>query len=290
MSLIEIRNVSVVYGLGTPYQQQALDDISLSIGDAGFTGIIGPTGSGKSTLIQLMNGLIKPSTGTVSVEGRDLSQVKGTAMKEIRSRVGLVFQYPENQIFEETVALEIAYGPKNLGLDKEEIEARVFEAMNLVGLDYEAYKERSPFALSGGQMRRVAIASILAMHPRVLILDEPTAGMDPQSRRDILDRIVAVGKAWNMTVVLVSHSMEDIARLAEVIFVLNEGRLILQGMPKEVFAQPELLRRLGLEIPAMTDLMLRLKSLGVPVRTDVFTELEARDELLRHLKRVSQGN
>ncbi len=284
MPLVEIRNVSFTYGLGTPYQEKALSDVSLEIGDLGFVGIIGPTGSGKSTLIQLMNGLIKPDSGEVIVDGIPLSQLKRAKLKNIRSQVGLVFQYPEQQIFEETVAEEIAFGPKNLGLDKAQIEARVIEAMELVGLDYREYRNRSPFTLSGGQMRRIAIAGILAMKPEILILDEPTAGLDPQSRRDILNRISRIREEWDMTVVLVSHSMEDIARLTEKIFVLNEGKLILEGTPGEIFSQPELLRRLDLEIPAMTELMFRLAAQGIPVRKDIFTEPEARDELLKHLK------
>lgn len=284
MPLVEIRNVSFTYGLGTPYQENALSDVSLEIGDSGFVGIIGPTGSGKSTIIQLMNGLLKPDSGEVILDGTSLSQIKGAELKRIRSKVGLVFQYPEQQIFEETIAQEIAFGPKNLGLSKEETEARVIEAMGFVGLDYQEYQNRSPFSLSGGQMRRIAIAGILAMKPEILILDEPTAGLDPQSRRDILDRISEIRKQWEMTVVLVSHSMEDIARLTEKIFVLNEGKLILEGTPKEVFAHPELLRRLGLEIPAMTELMFSLTAQGIPVRKDIFTEPQARDELLKHLR------
>ena len=284
MPLIELRNVSVVYGLKTPYEVKALTDVSLSIESAEFVGIIGPTGSGKSTLIQLMNGLIKPDKGEVLVEGASLSGLKESQLKEIRKKVGLVFQYPENQVFEEMVEREIAFGPRNLGLSREEIEARVVKAMDYVGMDYGEYRDRSPFGLSGGQLRRVAIASILAMEPQVLILDEPTAGMDPQSRRDILDRISGIHRERGMTVVLVSHNMEDIARLAKKIFVLNEGRLVMKGTPRDIFSQPEKVRRLGLEIPAMTELMLRLSARGAQVRTDVFTESAARDELLKHLK------
>jgi energy-coupling factor transport system ATP-binding protein len=284
MPLIELRNVSVVYGPKTPYEVKALTDVSLSIESSEFVGIIGPTGSGKSTLIQLMNGLIKPDKGEVLVEGVRLSELKGSQLKEIRKKVGLVFQYPENQVFEETVEREIAYGPRNLGLNREEIEARVVKAMDYVGMDYGEYRDRSPFGLSGGQLRRIAIASILAMEPQVLILDEPTAGMDPQSRRDILDRITGLHREREMTVVLVSHNMEDVARLAKKIFVLSEGRLVMEGTPRDIFSQPEKVRRLGLEIPAMTDLMVRLSARGAQVRTDVFTESAARDELLKHLK------
>jgi energy-coupling factor transport system ATP-binding protein len=284
MPLIELRNVSVVYGPKTPYEVKALTDVSLSIESSEFVGIIGPTGSGKSTLIQLMNGLIKPDKGEVLVEGVRLSELKGSQLKEIRKKVGLVFQYPENQVFEETVEREIAYGPRNLGLNREEIQARVVKAMDYVGMDYGEYRDRSPFGLSGGQLRRIAIASILAMEPQVLILDEPTAGMDPQSRRDILDRITGLHREREMTVVLVSHNMEDVARLAKKIFVLSEGRLVMEGTPRDIFSQPEKVRRLGLEIPAMTDLMVRLSARGAQVRTDVFTESAARDELLKHLK------
>lgn len=289
MPLIELRNVSVTYGLNTPYEVKALTDVSLSIEGADFVGIIGPTGSGKSTLIQLMNGLIKPDKGEVLVEGSSLSGLKGSQLKKVRSKVGLVFQYPENQVFEETVEREIAFGPKNLGLGREEIEARVVKAMDYVGMDYNDFKDRSPFGLSGGQLRRIAIASILAMDPQVLILDEPTAGMDPRSRRDILDRIAALHKEQGITVVLVSHNMEDIARLTNKIFVLDKGRLVLEGTPKEVFSKPEQVRSLGLEVPTMTDLMAKLYARGVPVRTDIFTEPEARDELLKHLKGVGNA-
>lgn len=284
MSLIEIRNVSVIYGHGTPYEEKALTGVSLSIERAAFVGIIGPTGSGKSTLIQLMNGLIKPFTGQVLVEGVNLSHIKGLELKKIRQKVGLVFQYPETQIFEETVSREIAFGPKNLGLNQEEIEARIIQAMDFVGLEFQQFKDRSPFELSGGQMRRVAIASVLAMQPQVLILDEPTAGMDPQSRRDILDRLAAIQSQRGMTIVLVSHSMEDIARLAEKIFVLDKGMLVLEGTPRAIFSKADLIRSIGLEIPAMTELMLRLSAQGINVRTDVFTEYDARDELVKHLK------
>ncbi|MGI6554902.1 MAG: energy-coupling factor transporter ATPase [Bacillota bacterium] len=235
MPLIELRNVSVVYGPKTPYEVKALTDVSLSIESSEFVGIIGPTGSGKSTLIQLMNGLIKPDKGEVLVEGVRLSELKGSQLKEIRKKVGLVFQYPENQVFEETVEREIAYGPRNLGLNREEIQARVVKAMDYVGMDYGEYRDRSPFGLSGGQLRRIAIASILAMEPQVLILDEPTAGMDPQSRRDILDRITGLHREREMTVVLVSHNMEDVARLAKKIFVLSEGRLVMEGTPRDIF-------------------------------------------------------
>ena len=252
-------------------------------------GIIGPTGSGKSTLIQLMNGLLKPEQGQVLIEGTDLSGLKGSGLKQIRRKVGLVFQYPENQVFEETVSREIAYGPRNLGLDKREIEARVHKAMDFVGLDYEEYKERSPFALSGGQMRRVAIAGILAMEPQVLILDEPTAGMDPQGRRDILDRIAAIQKKMSMTVILVSHNMEDIARLADKVLVLNEGQLVLEGTPRDIFSQREKIRSLRLEIPAITRLMYRLADCGASLHTDIFTEQDARDELLKHLKKGAEN-
>lgn len=284
MPLIEIRNVSVVYGRRMPQEVMALDDISLSIEGADFIGIIGPTGSGKSTLIQLMNGLIKPDKGSVLVEGKDISELKGSALKEIRRKVGLVFQYPENQIFEENIAREVSFGPRNLGLPTQEIEARVIRAMDFVGMDYEEYKDRSPFALSGGQMRRVAIAGVLAMEPEVLILDEPTAGMDPHGRRDILNRIAAIQKEMGITVVLVSHNMEDVARLANKIFVLSEGRLVLSGTPREVFSQREKVRELRLEIPPVTQLMHRLADCGADLPTDIFSEEEARDEIIKHLR------
>lgn len=263
---------------------KALNGVSLSIGGADFLGIIGPTGSGKSTLIQLMNALIRPNRGQVLVDNVDLASLKGPELREVRRKVGLVFQYPENQIFEETVAKEISFGPRNMGLQKEEIEARVKRAMGFVGLDFDDFKDRSPFALSGGQMRRVAIASVLAMEPEILILDEPTAGMDPQGRRDTLNRIAEVQRKMGMSVVLVSHNMEDVARFADRVMVMNEGQLVLSGSPREVFSHKELICRLGLEIPAMTQLMFRLGDCGANLRKDIFTEEDARDELLKHIE------
>jgi len=286
MALIELKNVSVFYKRGTPYETMALDDITLSVAEKEFLGIIGPTGSGKSTLVQLFNGLLKPDRGRVLVDGVDLGGIKGAQLREIRQKIGLVFQYPESQLFEETVAKDVAFGPRNLGLSRSEIHERVVEAMEFVGLDYESFKDRSPFSLSGGQMRRAAIAGILAMRPEVLVLDEPTAGMDPHGRMEILNRIAKIHRDLKITVVLVSHNMEDIARLTSRVIVLNEGKLVLEGTPRDVFSLGErMMRGFGLDIPPITELMHRLQKRGIDVRTDIFTVGEAREEIMKFLRR-----
>jgi len=285
MALIELKDVSVFYKRGTPYEAVALEDISLSVADKEFLGIIGPTGAGKSTLIQLFNGLLKPDRGRVLVDGVDLEGLKGAQIREIRQKIGLVFQYPENQLFEETVARDVAFGPCNLGLSRSEIHERVVEAMKFVGLDYESFKDCSPFSLSGGQMRRAAIAGVLAMRPEVLVLDEPTAGMDPHGRMEILNRIAKIHRDLKITVVLVSHNMEDIARLTSRVIVLNEGKLVLEGTPREIFSLGERMRDLGLDIPPITELMHRLRKRGIDVRTDIFTVVEAREEIMKFLRR-----
>ena len=250
---IEVDNMSHDYSVGGPYEKKALSDITMYIPKGKIIGIIGHTGSGKSTLVQHFNGLLKPSKGTVKVDGTDIADKK-TSMKEIRSKVGVVFQYPEHQLFEETVKEDIAFGPKNLGLSKEEIERRVVEAANSVGISEKKY-EKSPFDLSGGQKRRVAIAGVLAMEPDVLILDEPTAGLDPKGRRDILNLIKKMHKEKGITIIIVSHGMEDIANTVDLLYVLNEGTIAMHGTPMEVYSRYDELEKIGLSAPQVTKLV-----------------------------------
>ncbi len=270
---IQLNNVSFTYSPGTPFERHALRGINLSIADGEFIGIIGQTGSGKSTLVQLLNGLIKPTQGTVRV-GDVTTTDKGVRLRPLRQMVGLVFQFAEHQLFAETVAADIAFGPLNLGLDPSEIAARVDEAMLTVGLPLEM-KERSPFELSGGQMRRVAIAGVLAMRPQVLILDEPTAGLDPRGRDEILTRIGALHRERGITVILVSHSMEDIARLVSRIVVIHEGEVLHDGPPREVFCSAESLSGIGLGVPQATEILRRLRLAGWNVPAVALTLAEA---------------
>lgn len=269
--------------LGTPFETAALKDVNLTIGEGEFLGLIGHTGSGKSTLIQHINGLLKPTSGKIIVKGMDLTE-KGTDMRKIREKVGLIFQYPEHQLFEETVFKDVAFGPKNLGLPEDKIEKRVEEALLTVGIDYETTKDRSPFELSGGQMRRVAIAGVLAMHPEILILDEPTAGLDPGGRKEILGQIQGLRKKYRLTIILVSHSMEDIAKLADRIAVMHKGRILFAGTPNEIYTKVDLLREIGLDIPKITELMIKLNNNGKKVRADIFTVEDAEREILRLLR------
>ena len=281
---IQVRNLSHIYSKGMPDEQLALDNITFDIFDGEIAGIIGHTGSGKSTLLQHLNGLLKPSSGTIIVGDTDIT-ASGVAMKEIRRRVGLVFQYPEYQLFEETVAKDVAFGPKNLGLSEEEVDERVRESIELVGLDYEAIKDRSPFELSGGQKRRVAIAGVLAMKPQVLILDEPTAGLDPGAHQEILKMIRQVHKAQQNIIIFVSHNMADVADLSDKVLVMNEGKLVMAGMPEEVFGRKEQLNAIGLSVPPVTDMMHQLKDAGIPVRENLLSVNEAEEELYEFLQR-----
>jgi len=281
---IQVRNLSHIYSKGMPDEQLALDNINFDIADGEIVGIIGHTGSGKSTLLQHLNGLLKPSSGTIVVGGTDIT-AQGVAMKDIRKRVGLVFQYPEYQLFEETVAKDVAFGPKNLGLSDEEIEARVREAVELVGLNYESIKERSPFELSGGQKRRVAIAGVLAMKPQVLVLDEPTAGLDPGAHKDILKMIREVHRMQKNIIIFVSHNMADVADLSDKVMVMNEGKLMMAGTPEEVFGQKEQLNAIGLSVPPVTDMMHQIKEAGIPVKENVLSLEEAEEELYQFLQR-----
>lgn len=279
---IKIENLTYVYMPKTPFEKKALDNVSLEIEDGEFLAVIGHTGSGKSTLIQHLNGLLKPASGKIYVDGTDITD-KDTKLVDIRKKVGLVFQYPEYQLFEETIAKDIAYGPSNLGLNEDEILKRVKKSMEMVGLNYEEYKDISPFELSGGQKRRVAIAGVIAMEPKVLILDEPTAGLDPAGRDDILEQIKLLHEKYNMTIILVSHSMEDVGKLAEKIIVMNDGHIEIQGKPKEVFKEIDTLEKIGLAVPQVTYLMRELKKKGFNVSEDIFTVEKAKSELLNIL-------
>lgn len=271
-------HISYIYSPGTAYEKKALDDVSLTINKGEFVGIIGHTGSGKSTLIQHFNGLEKATSGTIYFDGQDIYD-KDFNMKSLRSRVGLVFQYPEHQLFETTVLEDVKFGPKNLGLSKVEVDLRAFEAIKQVGLSEKCYDD-SPFELSGGQKRRVAIAGVLAMKPEILILDEPTAGLDPRGRDEILDQIAKLHKE-GLTVILVSHSMEDVAKYADRIIAMNSGKVAFDGTPKEVFRHYKELERMGLSAPQITYVMQAMKELGLDVDTDVSTVEEAKEEILK---------
>ena len=266
---IVIEHLNYVYMSGGPYETHALDDVSLTIGDGEFVGLIGHTGSGKSTLVQHLNGLLLPSSGKITVDGLDIAD-KATDRRAIRRKVGLVFQYPENQLFEETVEKDIAFGPKNLGLDDAEIDRRVRDAMRKVALDYDALHERSVFELSGGQMRRVAIAGVLAMEPRTLVLDEPCAGLDPRGREEILGLIRDLHRDTGATIVMVSHSMDDVASLAERVIVMNHGRVAMDGTPREVFSRGAELRAIGLDVPQAVILADKLRERGFDVPQGVY--------------------
>lgn len=274
MSIV-IEHLNYVYMQGGPYETRALDDVSLTIHDGEFIGLIGHTGSGKSTLVQHLNGLILPTSGKITVDGMDLAE-KGTDRRAIRRRVGLVFQYPENQLFEETVAKDIAFGPKNLGLDEAEIDRRVRTAMRRVALDYDKLAQRSVFELSGGQMRRVAIAGVLAMEPQTLVLDEPCAGLDPRGREEILGLISDLHRESGATIVMVSHSMDDVAALAERVIVMNHGKAAMDGTPREIFSRGEELRAIGLDVPQAVELAQKLREKGFDVPEGIYKIEEVR--------------
>ena len=281
---IKIENLTYVYMPKTPFEKKALDNVNLEIEDGEFLAVIGHTGSGKSTLIQHLNGLLKPASGKIYVDGTDITD-KDTKLVDIRKKVGLVFQYPEYQLFEETIAKDIAYGPSNLELNEDEILKRVKKSMEMVGLNYEEYKDISPFELSGGQKRRVAIAGVIAMEPKVLILDEPTAGLDPAGRDDILEQIKLLHEKYNMTIILVSHSMEDVGKLAEKIIVMNDGHIELQGKPKEVFKEIDTLEKIGLAVPQVTYLMRVLRERGFDVSDEIFTVEKGTEAILKVLSK-----
>ena len=281
--ILEVKNLKHIYSAGTPFEHIALDDVSFSAERGEFIGVIGHTGSGKSTLMQHLNGLLKPTSGTILLDGKDFWADKKTARLN-RFRVGLVFQYPEYQLFEETVYKDIAFGPKNMKLSEAEIDRRVREAADFVGLSEEQLSV-SPFDLSGGQKRRVAIAGVIAMEPEVLILDEPTAGLDPEGREEILSNIQRYRMAKNATIMMVSHSMSDVARLSERLLVMCEAKLVLDGTPDEVFSHAEQLVEMGLDIPEVTRVFIKLRQLGLPVQ-QVYTLEQAAAEL----QRVKGGN
>lgn len=279
---IKIEGLTHIYNEGMPFEKAALQDINITIEKGEFVGIIGHTGSGKSTLIQMFNGLIKPTVGQVYINGQNIHDDK-INKKEMRQKVGLVFQYPEYQLFEMTVKEDVAFGPKNMGLSKEEIEERVKFGLDAVGLD-ESYYEKSPFELSGGQKRRVAIAGVLAMNPEILILDEPTAGLDPKGRNELFAELKKMHEELGLTIVLISHSMEDVAKYVERLLVLYEGKIAYTGSPREVFAHGRELEEIGLAVPQIRDIMEALKLKGMAVDTDVLTVEEAAAKIAAYLR------
>ena len=285
---IKAVDLNFVYGGGTAFEQHALFDVNLEIEDGEFVGLIGHTGSGKSTLIQHLNGLIKASAGELYYNGENIYS-QGYDMKQLRSKVGLVFQYPEHQLFEVDVLTDVCFGPKNQGLSREEAEARAEKALEQVGLDPSYYKQ-SPFELSGGQKRRVAIAGVLAMEPEVLILDEPTAGLDPRGRDEILDQIDRLHRERHMTIILVSHSMEDVARYADRLIVMNHGQKVFDGAPKEVFRHYRELETMGLAAPQITYLVHDLKAQGIDIDDDITTVAEAREAILALRNKLTESS
>ena len=283
MSIV-IEHLNYVYMSGGPYETHALSDVNLTIGDGEFIGLIGHTGSGKSTLVQHLNGLLMPTSGRILVDGLDLAD-KATDRRAIRQRVGLVFQYPENQLFEETVEKDIAFGPKNLGLSEEEIARRVKDARRRVALNYDTLHELSVFELSGGQMRRVAIAGVLAMEPQVLVLDEPCAGLDPRGREEILGLIRDLHREAGTTIVMVSHSMDDVASLAERVIVMNHGEVVMDGTPKDVFSCGEELRGMGLDVPQAVELAAKLREKGFDIPEGVYLVEEVKAAIEKILQK-----
>lgn len=283
MSII-IENLTHIYNEGMPFASKALDDISLNIEDGDFVGLIGHTGSGKSTLIQHLNGILKPSSGKILINNFDIT-AKDLNLTDIRKKVGVVFQYPEYQLFEETVSKDIAFGPSNLGLDDVEISNRTKASMEAVGLNYDEFKDKSPFELSGGQKRRVAIAGVIAMNPEVLILDEPTAGLDPKGRDEIFHLIKTLHDEKKMTIILSSHSMDDMAKLVKNIIVMNEGKIEFMGSTREVFKnQASRLKEIGLDIPQVLELCIKLKDKGFDIRQDILTIEEAKQEIIKVMR------
>ena len=281
---IQVKHLTHIYSEGLPQQSVALDDVTFSAEDGQFVGIIGHTGSGKSTLVQHLNGILKPKSGQILVSGTDIT-AEGVVLRDIRKKIGLVFQYPEYQLFEETVEKDVAFGPGNLGLGEDEIRRRVKEAIELVGLDYEEIRKRSPFDLSGGQKRRVAIAGVIAMKPEVLILDEPTAGLDPKAHRDVLQMIEKVHSHEGNIIFLISHNMDDIARMADKILVMDNGRLAMQGTAEEIFSQEEKLASMGLALPSSAQLMKLARKKGLPFDGNFLRIEDAEEALYQFLKK-----
>ena len=287
MATIQTEGLTYRYGIGTPFEKTAVDHVDLEIEAGSFVGIIGHTGSGKSTLIQHLNGLLRPTEGKVLLDGVDIWADK-SKMRQMRFRVGLVFQYPEYQIFEETVAKDIAFGPRNMGLAEEEVQARVRETAAIVGLSEEILKQ-SPFLLSGGQKRRVAIAGVMAMRPEVLILDEPTAGLDPRGREEILQEIQAYRNQTGATILLVSHSMEDMANCAEKILVMNAGKVFCYDTVENVFRQAKALQEIGLAVPQITRVCMQLREQGIPLSDDIYTVEAAYQQILQLYRQQKEG-
>lgn len=279
---IEVKGLTHIYNEGLPHESVALEGVTFSAQDGQLLGIIGHTGSGKSTLVQHLNGLLKPKSGSIVVGGTDITS-DGVVMRDIRKKIGLVFQYPEYQLFEETVAKDVAFGPANLGLSEAEIDECVKEAIEMVGLDYENVKNVSPFELSGGQKRRAAIAGVIAMKPEVLILDEPTAGLNPKAHADILNMVETIHRKSKNIIFLVSHNMNDIARMSDKVLVMNHGRLVMDGTPAEVFSREEELKSMGLALPDSMEIMMRLKKAGMDINTDCLTMDEAAEEIAKVL-------
>jgi ABC transporter related protein len=281
MSIIACENLTFLYGQGTPFETAALDNVSFSCEKGEIVGIIGHTGSGKSTLIQHLNGLLKPNSGTIYLRDKNIwSKENEKNIRNVRFAVGLCFQYPEYQIFEETIYKEIAFGPKQMGLDEDEIRDRVYRSMDFVGID-RAIENKSPFDLSGGQKRRVAIASIIAMKPQVLVLDEPCAGLDPKGRDTVLGLIKDYQRLEGNTVLLVSHSMEDVAKIADRVLVMNRSKVAMFGTVPEVYSRGDELKEMGLNVPEITDIFIKLNKMGIPCRTDIFTVQQGVDEFRR---------
>ncbi|KDR94273.1 energy-coupling factor transport system ATP-binding protein [Peptoclostridium litorale DSM 5388] len=282
MSII-VKDLVHIYNPKSPFESRALDGVNIEIKKGEFIGLIGHTGSGKSTLVQHLNGLLKPTSGKIIINDLDITG-EGVSLTSIRKKVGLVFQYPEYQIFEETIYKDIAFGPSNLGMSEDEIHERIKESMEIVGLDFERLKDRSPFDLSGGQRRRVAIAGVIAMKPEVLILDEPTAGLDPKGRDDILAQIKQLHSKYGITIIIVSHSMEDMAKLADRLIVMNRGKAEIEGTPREVFRHEDRLKGIGLGVPSVLELVKKLRAKGFGIREDIITIEEAKSEILKYIK------
>lgn len=283
MELVEIKNLSHIYSEGSIFEKKALDNVNLSIKEGEFVALIGHTGSGKSTLIQHLNGLLKATRGNIFIDNVDITEKK-VMLRDIRKKVGLVFQYPEYQLFEETIERDVSFGPINQGVTGEELKTRVKDAIESVGLNYEELKDKSPFELSGGQKRRVAIAGVLAMNPKILILDEPTAGLDPAGRDEILGEIKNIYEKKNITIILVSHSMEDVAKLADRIIVMNSGKVFMDDIPREIFKREDELVSVGLGVPQVTSFMRALKKKGVDINDDCITIEEAKTEIEKYLR------
>ena len=280
---IEVRGLTHIYSEGLPHESIAIEDVTFKAEAGQLVGIIGHTGSGKSTLMQHLNGLLKPKSGTIVIGETDIT-ADSVVMRDIRRKIGLVFQYPEYQLFEETVAKDVAFGPRNLGLSEEEIDARIEEAVEMVGLDYHAIKNVSPFDLSGGQKRRVAIAGVIAMKPEVLILDEPTAGLNPKAHEDILEMVKTIHRNENNIIFLVSHNMNDIARMSDKVLVMDHGKLVMDGTPEEVFSRGEELKAMGLDVPDSMEIVSKLKAKGMDIKGACLTMDEAADKIAEILK------